>query len=66
MTHGHSMLIEEIEALLKLDGLALHYFVYSGKHTAYIRLDTYPIGRGSTPQEAANDAWRRYVNSRRN
>ena len=53
--------IDEIVSLLKLDGLVLHlaYLVYSGKHTAYIRLDTYPICRGSTPQEAANDACRR-------
>ena len=57
--------IDEIVALLKLDGLKLHYFVKSDVYVAYIRLDTYPIGRGGTQQEAANNAWRRYVDSTR-
>lgn len=63
--------IDEIVALLKLDGLVLHlaYLVYSGKHTAYIKpynvtptnYLSYYRGTGNTEKEAVNNAWRWYV-----
>ena len=77
--------VQEIEALLKLDGLKLdlQHVVTSNIYGAYIftpkryfndtaysfikPLDYYfSASYGSTPQEAANDAWRKYVNDRRN
>ena len=59
--------VEEIEALLKLDGLKLS--VYEGYvFNAYIR-GTYIFptirGTGVTAQEAANSAWRKYADNRR-
>ena len=59
--------IEEIEALLKLGGAKLN--VHEGYvFDAYIR-GTYIFptirGTGVTAQEAANNAWRKYADNRR-
>ena len=66
--------VDEIIALLKLDGLELdlEYFVTDKTHDAYIRQPYKPgtrtslscIGTGDTEKEAANDAWRKYVDER--
>ena len=76
--------VDEIIALLKLDGMALHmqYIVTTTTYGAYIFTPKryfygtanalikppdycFSNGYGSTPQEAANNAWRKYVDHRR-
>ncbi len=66
--------IDEIIALLRLDGMELDlgYFVKNKKYTAYIEQPYNPgtgpsvhcVGTGDTETEAANDAWKKYVNER--